>query len=563
MTTAVGEATSDEDPRGDLRWGTIPRLVSDAAARFADREAVVDGGLRITFADLAARADAMAAGLMASTLAPGDRVCVWAPNSLDWIVAALGTTVAGGILVPLNTRFKGSEAAHVIRTSGARVLCTVGGFLGTDYPELLAGEDLGALESVVVMGGGTSAPASARASIPASASTVEAAGGPLPVTPLADVVARGASVPAAEVRRRAEAVRPGDVCDLVFTSGTTGAPKGAMATHAQTVRTFATWASVVGLEAGDRYLIVNPFFHTFGYKAGVLTSLMAGATIIPEAVFDADRVLARISDERVSVLPGPPTLYQSLLDHPHRRERDLTTLRLGVTGASTVPVELVVAMRSELGFDTVLTAYGLTESCGIVTMCRRGDPPEIVARTSGRAIPGVEVRIVGPDGAEAERSTPGEVLVRGYNVMPGYFGDPVASAEAVDGDGWLHTGDIGVMDAQGNVAITDRLKDMFVVGGFNAYPAEIEAMLRTHPDVGQVAVVGMPDPRMGEVGCAFVVPIAGVDPGLLPERLIAWSRQHMANYKVPRSVVVVDGLPTNAAGKVLKRELRAQVGRTG
>jgi acyl-CoA synthetase (AMP-forming)/AMP-acid ligase II len=242
-----------------------------------------------------------------------------------------------------------------------------------------------------------------------------------------------------------------------------------------------------------------------------------------------------------------------------------------VTGAAVVPVELVHAMSSELGFDTVLTAYGLTESCGTVTMCRRDYPPEVIAATSGRAIPGLEVRAV-VDGRAVAQGEPGEIVVRGYTVMAGYWEDEAATAAAIDGEGWLHTGDIGVMDAAGNVTITDRVKDMFVVGGFNAYPAEIEAILRRYDGVAQVAVVGIPDERMGEVGCAFVVPspawggTEGAEEADGAEEfgtaLIAWARQAMANYKVPRRVVVVDSLPLNASGKVLKRELREQVAPT-
>jgi HIP---CoA ligase len=310
--------------------------------------------------------------------------------------------------------------------------------------------------------------------------------------------------------------------------------------------------------------VVNPFFHTFGYKAGAVACLMAGATIVPEPVFDARRVMERIAAERISALPGPPTLYQSLLDEPSRSEYDLSSLRLGVTGGAIVPVELVYAMSSELGFETVLTAYGLTESCGMVTFCRRGDPPEIIAGTSGRTIPGLEVRAV-DDGHEVPHGVPGEIVVRGFGVMAGYWEDEAATEIAIDPEGWLHTGDIGIMDAGGNVTITDRVKDMFVVGGFNAYPAEIEAILRRYEGVAQVAVVGVPDARMGEVGCAFVVPAWPLeDPPskqsseAFGRTLIDWARQEMANYKVPRRVVVVDSLPFNAGGKVLKRELRAQ-----
>jgi HIP---CoA ligase len=548
----IGGAPADqEDPRADLVWGTVPRLVDDAAQRHGETEALVDvdGDVRLTYAQLAPEVDRYARGFVAADVGAGDRVAVWAPNCAEWMLAALGLLRVGAVLVPLNTRYKGGEAAHIVRDAGAKTLVTVRGFLGADYPAMLAGEDTGDLRRVVLLRDGSD-----RRDVAGPGD-----GGAPALTGLAAFLEGGDGVDPAVTAARAEAVAPGDLSDLIFTSGTTGRPKGAAATHAQSLRTFGTWSSIVGLTAGDRYLVVNPFFHTFGYKAGILACLMAGATVVPEPVFDAAAVMARIGTERISVLPGPPTLYQTLLSDPRRAEHDLASLRLGVTGAAVVPVELVQAMRDELGFDTVLTAYGLTESCGTVTMCRRSDPPEIVAGTSGRAIPGLEVRAVVGDAAVAP-GEPGEIVVRGYTVMPGYWGNDAATAETIDAGGWLHTGDIGILDAAGNVTITDRLKDMYVVGGFNAYPAEIEAILRGHEAVGQVAVVGVPDERMGEVGCAYIVPTAaaadGRDPVELGRAILSWSREAMANYKVPRSVVLVDALPVNASGKVLKRELR-------
>src|SRR5581483_3405424 len=310
----------------------------------------------------------------------------------------------------------------------------------------------------------------------------------------------------------------------------------------------------VGLDAGDRYLVVNPYFHTFGYKAGWLACLITGATCLPQPIFDPARVLERIERERVTVLPGPPTLYQALLHHADRARRDLSSLRLAVTGAAAIPVELVRRMRDELGFATVLTAYGLTESCGVVTMCRRDDALETIAATSGRAIPGVEVRVVDGDGVECPRGRAGEVCARGYNVMRGYWEDEAATAQAIDRDGWLRTGDVGVMDERGNLRITDRIKDMFIVGGFNAYPAEIENLLLGHPAIAQAAVVGVPDARLGEVGYAFVVPRPGAS--VTPDELIEWARREMANYKAPRFVELVGELPLSAVGKVLKYVLR-------
>ncbi|MFJ7019755.1 FadD3 family acyl-CoA ligase [Streptomyces sp. NPDC101117] len=517
--------------RGDVEWGSVPELVRAAAERYADTEAVVEGRTRITYAGLGARVERAAAACLAAGVRPGDRVALWAPNSPAWIVAALGAVSAGAVLVPLNTRFKGAEAADVLRRSGARLLFVTGTFLGTSYVASLrravaGGPGLPALEQVVVLA--EDAPADYRT--------------------WKDFLAGGDSVSTARVRARAAAVEGSWPSDIVFTSGTTGRPKGVVVTHAQTLRAYAVWSDLAGLRHGDRYLIVNPFFHTFGYKAGVIACLMRGATMIPQPVFGVETALANIAAERVSVLPGPPTLHQSLLDHPARGSHDLSALRLVVTGAAVVPLRLVERLRGELGVETVLTAYGLSEACGLVTMCRRGDDPAVIATTSGRAIPGTEVRVEAPPGE------PGEVLVRGFNVMRGYYEDAAATAEVLTADGWLRTGDVGVLDAAGNLRITDRLKDMFVVGGFNAYPAEIERTLGLHPQVADVAVIGVPDARLGEVGKAFVVRRPGAV--LTGDDLIAWARREMANYKVPRRVEFVTGLPRNASGKVVKAALR-------
>ncbi|WLW54246.1 FadD3 family acyl-CoA ligase [Streptomyces sp. YU58] len=517
--------------RGDVQWGSIPGLVRSAAEHYPDVEAVVEGRTRITYAELGTRVERSAAACMASGVEPGDRVAIWAPNSLDWIVAALGAVSAGAVLVPLNTRFKGTEAADVLRRSGARLLFVTGTFLGTSYVASLRraaarGPGLPDLQQVVVLS--DDAPADYRT--------------------WKDFLAGGDGVETAEVRARASEIRPETPSDIVYTSGTTGRPKGAVITHAQTLRAYGVWCDLAGLRQGDRYLIVNPFFHTFGYKAGVLACLMRGATMIPQPVFNVGTALANIAAERVSVLPGPPTLHQSLLDHPARDSYDLSALRLVVTGAAVVPLRLVERLRGELGVETVLTAYGLSEASGIVTMCRRGDPLPVIASTSGRAIPGTEVRVEAPPGE------PGEVLVRGFNVMRGYYDDPAGTAEVLSTDGWLRTGDVGVLDPSGNLRITDRLKDMFIVGGFNAYPAEIEQLLGLHPDVADVAVIGVPDSRLGEVGKAYVVRCPGAV--LSGDDLIAWARREMANYKVPRAVEFVGELPRNASGKVVKGELR-------
>ncbi len=506
--------------------------MESAARAHAGREAVVGPRTRLSYAELGERVRAAAAAVIAAGVAPGDRVAIWAPNTPDYVSAALGAVSAGAVLVPLNTRLKGGEVAELLHRTRARLAFVTGRFLGQSYAAALRAAradrwPLPELAHCVLLG--------------------EQDGMPEGFTGWREFLDSGRSTPQSEVTARMRAVGPDDPADIMFTSGTTGHPKGAVATHGQTLRAFATWAELAGLRAGDRYLIVNPFTHSFGYKAGILTCLMRGATILPQPVFDVDAVLAKIHSERVTVLPGAPTVYQSLLD---AGARDLP-LRLAVTGAAVVPLELVRRMRDDLGIGTVVTAYGLTESCGIVTMCRPGDPAETVAATSGRAIPGVRVRISGQ----------GEIQVSGYTLMREYFEEPEETARAFTPDGWLRTGDIGELDAAGNLRITDRLKDMFTVGGFNAYPAEIEQALGRHPLVGEVAVVGVPDRRLGEVGKAYVVPAGGAGATAAARsaeaaELIAWARHELANYKVPRSVEFLDELPRNASGKVLKGELR-------
>jgi len=491
---------------------TIPLLLDEAAERFAESSALEDGVVHLDFRQLREQAHRVARALIDRGIQPGERVAIWAPNMWEWPVAALGIHCAGAVLVPINTRYKGREARFILDKSDVRLLFTVNGFLGLDFQTMLERPEL----PLVVFRQDW------EDFLDESTDSV------LPT------------------------VDPSDLSDILFTSGTTGQPKGVMSTHAQSCRAYRDWSEVVGLRQGDRYLVVAPFFHCFGYKAGWLACLMTGATVLPQPVFDVEAVLKRIPEDKVSVLPGPPALYQMILAKDYA-SADLSSLRLAVTGAATIPVQLIRDMRSKLGFGTVITGYGLTEATGIASMCRFDDDPETIARTSGRAIPGVELKVVA-DGVEVPRGEPGHVLVRGYNVMKGYLDEPEQTAQTVV-DGWLYTGDIGVMDSRGYLKITDRLKDMFIVGGFNAYPAEIEHTLLEHPAIAQVAVIGIPDERLGEVGMAFVVCRMDCETPTELE-LIAWCRERMANFKVPRRVEFLDALPRNASTKVMKFELR-------
>jgi HIP---CoA ligase len=516
---------------------TIPGIVRSGATQWPELRAIVDGPAVLTYAELPAVMRQSARAAMAAGISRGKRAAIWAPNTAEWIIASLGVMAAGGAIVPVSTRFKENEAAYVLGKSGAKVCFIADGFLGIDFLSMLESmkTKLPDLEQVVVI----------RSDRP----TVG--------TSWSDYLAAGEDVPDEMAEERELALCGEDVADVLFTSGTTGRPKGVMTTHQQNVSVFEVYTRCLGLRPDDQYLIVNPFFHSFGYKAGWLSSILTGATIFPHQVFDIDAVLRRIQEDRISVLPGPPTVLSAILDHPGRSRYDLSSLRLTCTGSANVPVELIRRLQGERIFETVLTAYGLTETSGVVSVCERDDDPETVANWSGRPIPGVEVRVVDDAGRTLAPLTTGELLVRGYNVMRGYLDDPEGTASAIDPGGWLHTGDIGMMDERGYLKVTDRKKDMYIVGGFNAYPAEIEGILLESGMVSEVAVIGIPDARLGQVGMAFVVQRPGV--AVEPDRLLVWAKQNMANFKVPRRVEVVDHLPINASGKVDKGILRAMV----
>jgi len=508
-------------------------LFQNAAAHHREVEIVSKEGdvvHRHTYGDFARRAQQLMHALDRLGIAPGDRVATLAWNHYRHLECYFAVPCTERVLHTLNVRLSVEDLAYIIEHADDRAIFVDPDLVPTLEKVAALGPALARVKHLIVL----------AAEVPAST--------------LPNLVSYEALIRDEPVSYPRREIDEDTAMGLCYTSGTTGRPKGAMLTHGASVKAYDTWSTVVGLRAGDRYLIVNPFFHAFGLKAGILASLIKGATIVPHAVFDVEAVMQRVAEEHISMLPGPPTIYQSILDHPRAGEFDLSSLRLAVTGAAPVPMELIRRMREELKFENVVRGFGLTEATGIATMCRHDDPAEWISETEGRAIPGTELRIVDDDNQPVATDEAGEVVIRGYNVMQGFLDDPEATAEAIDGDGWLHTGDIGTVDANGNLRITDRKKDMFIVGGFNAYPAEIENMISDHPAVSQVAIVGVPDTRLGEVGYAFVVtrPDQSVD----ADELIAWCRERMANYKVPRHVQVVDALPLNASGKVLKFELR-------
>ncbi|GAA0945694.1 AMP-binding protein [Nonomuraea longicatena] len=501
-------------------WGTLPRMLRDLAAR--DPGAlVVDGPVPLTLGGLRERAAAVGQGLIDLGVRPGDRVAVWGVNDAAWAWSAFGVWDAGAVLVPLSARSRGIEAAETIARTGAGVLVALDGVRADLLPPVPG------LRHVV--GGGLGA---------------EPAG---PAGP--------------DVEERAAAVRPGDLCEIMSTSGTTGTPKGVMIDHAQVLRGYWDWAEIVTLGPEDRYPVIAPFSHGFGLNAGLVACVMRRARMLPVGAFAPDALMSLVESWRPTVLAGPPTLFHRLLDELDRRAADVSSLRVAVCGAAAVPAALVTRLVGAAGLERVINAYGLMEGT-VVSMTRADDPVEVIAASAGRTVPGIEVKIVDLEGREVPAGVRGEILERGYGVMRGYWGDPERTAEAVDADGWLHTGDVGVLDESGNLSVVDRKKELFIVNGFNVSPAEVEALLLREGSLAQVAVVGVPDERSGEAGWAFAVPRAGASVDVAG--VLEWARANMSGYKVPKRLIVVDELPANANGKTDKSALRRlTLGRKG
>ena len=518
---------------------TTTALLRAAAQRWGNKTALIS--LRdapISFATLDVEADRFAKALIADGIEFAERIGIWAPNMWEWVAAAVGAQRVGAAIVPINSRYRAAEVADIVRRARLKRLVAIGDFLGTYYPAMVRGEDMPELRQVIVVRGDPS----------------KLAGREIAWEPF---LARGAQVADTLVREREARVAGATVADILFTSGTTGRPKGAVFTHQSTVRSSYGTQTFASVTDADCLCPMGPFAHFAGYKAGWLNGMLTGATVCWSDAADSESMLNVISGLRVTVMPAPPIIWQDILDNPHRGDWDTSSLRFAATGSTMIPPQTVRRLVSEMRIKQVGTGYGLTESGGMTNFTRPEDTVEQVAFSAGRAAPDSEVRI-----ADAERrwlgpNEAGEILVRTPRLMREYLDDPAATRDALEADGWLHTGDVGSLDEQGYLKITDRLKDMYITNGFNVYPAELERLLGTMPGVAACAVIGVPEPRKGEVGSAFLIRAPGS--AVSESEVLAWCKRNIASYKIPKEITFVEDFPRNSLGKILKRELKRLV----
>lgn len=529
---------------------TLGELLADAAERHPLAPAVVFRGQRLRYRDLQERADRLARGLLALGLGPGDHVVLWMPNALEWNVANFALARIGAVTVTCNSRYRAFELEYLLRHSDARALIMLDRFAaaGIDYREILRevcpdvmwlgdrrlhSARFPELRHVIVLG-------------------PERDPGCLD---WAEVERRGERVPAGELERIR--VSPEAPAEMLYTSGTTGAPKGCLLSHANLLANARAYLELHGWTAEDRCLVAVPYFHIFGALGAIVANTVAGSTQVLMEVFEPEAAMRLIQEERVTIFSGVPTMFIGVLGHPRFRDYDLRSLRTGTIGAAPVPVEMmrrILDGQDGLGMDATVV-YGLTEATGATHFTRLGDPLDKRVSTVGRVMPGLRDRITDPaSGQELPAGQEGEVGVAGPTLMLGYYKQPEATAEKIR-DGWLHTGDMGVKDADGYLRITGRLSDMIIVGGFNTYPAEIENFYLRHPRILDISVVGVPDPVLGEVPMAFVIPRAGET--VTPDEVVAFGRGRIANFKVPRHVEIVTEFPLTGSGKVQKFRQRA------
>jgi len=529
---------------------SLGEMLDAAAARRADTPAIVFKDIRISYAELAARADAFARGLLALGLGPGDHVVIWMPNSIEWNVANFAIAKIGAVTVTCNSRYKGVELEYVLRQSDAKALVMMDRLetAGIDYREILRSvvpDVLWQQDRRIV-----------SAKFPELRHVIVFGAEHDPGCLGADaVVRRGAKVAPGELAKIR--VAPEAPAAMLYTSGTTGAPKGCLLSHGNFWYKAREYLALHEWGPDDRCLVPVPYFHIFGALGCITANALAGSTQVVMEVFDPEEALRLIERERVTIFSGVPTMFITILGHPGFGDYNLRSLRTGTIGAAPVPVEMmrkILDREHGLGMDATVV-YGLTEATGGTHFTRLGDPIEQRVSTVGRVTPELVDRIVDPTtGRECAIGTEGEVCVKGPSLMLGYYKQPEATADKIR-DGWLHTGDMGVKDAQGYLRITGRLSDMIIVGGFNTYPAEIENFYLRHPKILDVSIVGVPDPVLGEVVMAFVIPKAGAS--LTAQEIRDFAKDQIANFKIPKYVEIVSEFPLTGSGKVQKFKQKA------
>ncbi|WP_124727806.1 AMP-binding protein [Staphylospora marina] len=531
---------------------TVGDLLDRQVNAFGDREAVVypEYSIRWTYREFRDVCNRVAKGLMKLGLDKGHHVSVWATNLPEWLITQFATGKMGAVMITVNTNYRVRELEYLLRQSDTETLILQEEVRGAGYvdmlmeicPELadcepgqLRSERLPRLRNVILIG---------KNRRPG-------------MFLWEDILAMGDEVSDEALKQRQESLSADDVINMQYTSGTTGFPKGVMLTHNNIVNNARNIAECMKLTEQDRMCIPVPFFHCFGCVLGILACVSVGATMVPLTMFDAGRVLKAVEEEKCTALHGVPTMFIAELNHPDYGKRDLSSLRTGIMAGSNCPIELMKRVTGEMGIRELTIAYGQTESSPVITQTRTDDPLELRVSTVGKPLPHVEVKIVDPaTGRELPPGEQGELLTRGYHVMKGYYNMPEATREAIDEDGWLHTGDLAVMEPNGYFRITGRLKDMIIRGGENIYPREIEEFLYTHPDILDVQVVGVPDAKYGEIPVAFVRKKEGSS--LTGEEVRDFCRNNIARFKIPEKVLFVDSYPMTASGKIQKYKLREQ-----
>ena len=529
---------------------TVGALLDDIAGRFPDNEALVyvERGLRYSYRQFNERCRQVAKGLLGMGVKKGDHLSIWAYNVPEWVVLQFATAKIGAVLVTVNTSYKSAELEYILEQSDSSTLFLVQGFKDTDYlqtlsqvvPELprarpgeLASARLPFLKNVVFLGEGA----------------------PDGMLNFDRMVELGQGISDAQLAAAEQGLSRHEVINMQYTSGTTGFPKGVMLTHFNVVNNGFHIGECMRFTEKDRLCIPVPFFHCFGCVLGVMACVTHGSTMVPVEIFDPLKVLQAIEKERCTAVHGVPTMFIAELEHPSFGGFDLTSLRTGIMAGSNCPIEVMRRVIRDMHAGEITIAYGQTESSPVITQTRTDDPLELKVSTVGKVLPNVELKIVDIEsGDQLPPGKQGELCTRGYLVMKGYYKMPEETAKAIDAEGWLHTGDLAVMDENGYCKITGRIKNMIIRGGENIYPREIEEFLYTHPKISDIQVYGVPDPKYGEQVMAAVVLKGGAL--LTEEEVQAFCRGRIANYKIPKYVRFVDSYPMTASGKIQKFKLR-------